>query len=696
MKTFSPAVLLAPLLMASVAAMACKKDEATSPGTSKVSSAPSSMSSASAGANGVMVVNGANGANGYDKLKRAEFNQRAQLANLPIYWTNDRNKAGTIEPSEVASLLFFPRQDVSVKDGAFTEAFETTYKQLAAMSDAPTAPTEGASKEETERRKLVREELTGTAPSLIYTDLRALAPEEKALARQLLLVASQIDDLYATQRGAKAMASRVPTDDAASQSAFRRNWGPGCETPKLKKDAKCSAIPGAPQAKVDVYPASLQSDEKFCQQIETNADAANLLGHFSAVREEGGKLKAVPYNEAYKEAMTAIAGGLRQASALVLDPKEEALRNYLGAAAQSFVSNDWVPADEAWAKMNAQNSKWYVRVAPDEVYWEPCSHKAGFHLAFARINTESLKWQEKLAPVQQTMEDAFAQIVGKDYQARKVTFHLPDFIDIIVNAGDDRHPIGATAGQSLPNWGPLVKQGRGRTMVMSNIGTDPDSLVARRTKAESLLDKQSMGAYDDAGSPGLLGVILHEATHNLGPAHEYKYKNKSGEQAFGGELNSMLEELKAQTGGVFYVDFLRKKGIIDEKAANRAYVDEVLWSFGHIARGMLTGSGKREPYGQLAAIQLGLFIDAGAVTFDPNALAANGADKGALTIHFDKMAAATESMMKVVGTIKATNDAPGAEALAKKYVEGPAVPHKIISERILRLPVQTLVYAVDM
>ena len=28
----------------------------------------------------------------------------------------------------------------------------------------------------------------------------------------------------------------------------------------------------------------------------------------------------------------------------------------------------------------------YLRVGPDETYWEPCNQKGGFHLTFARIN----------------------------------------------------------------------------------------------------------------------------------------------------------------------------------------------------------------------------------------------------------------------------------------------------------------------
>ena len=100
----------------------------------------------------------------------------------------------------------------------------------------------------------------------------------------------------------------------------------------------------------------------------------------------------------------------------------------------------------------------------DEVYYEPCALKAGFHVSFARINPGSVEWRDRLAPLKDKMEQALAKLAGKPYKARKVGFRLPDFIDIVVNAGDDRDAIGATIGQSLPNWGPVATEGRGRTV----------------------------------------------------------------------------------------------------------------------------------------------------------------------------------------------------------------------------------------
>src|SRR4029079_9787610 len=164
------------------------------------------------------------------------------------------------------------------------------------------------------------------------------------------------------------------------------------------------------------------------------------------------------------------------------------------------------------------------------------------------------------------------------------------------SAVDDRDALGATIGQSLPNWGPVANEGRGRTVAMSNLYTDPDSQRARHDSAESLLGKESMSIYSDSPKPGLLSTILHETTHNLGPAHEYKFKGKTDAQWVGGGLASMMEELKAESGALFLIEFLVQRGIIDAELAHQTYAEIVVWSFGHISRGMYTDTGVRKPY----------------------------------------------------------------------------------------------------
>jgi len=160
----------------------------------------------------------------------------------------------------------------------------------------------------------------------------------------------------------------------------------------------------------------------------------------------------------------------------------------------------------------------------------------------------------------------------------------------------------------------------------------------------------------------------------------------------------MLEELKAETGAVFLVELLRQKGIVTDAVAKQVYAYAMVWACGHISEGMYAiagGQKTRKAYSQLAAIQLGYFIEHGAITFDPAAPAANGKDAGSLVIHFDKMAATADGLMGIVGGIKARGDVKGAEELIRKYVDADTiVPHKLISERFLRFPKASFVYAV--
>lgn len=656
----------------------------------------------------------------YDALSRVDFNRWAVRTNTPVYWIEDTNHDRALDPDEVAALLFYPSEGHWQAAGRLTPELDRAYEQIVAASKAtPRDP----SSDEGKRRGLVGQDLDQGRASLVRTDLTKLSADDKVFVHHILTAARMIDSLYEKANGSAALASKVPSDDLASQSLFRRNRGPRCVGPATESDPACSAIPGSPPVTVDVYPEVFdgvkQGDPGFCAAIEKHNDAS-LIAPFTVVRQVDGRFGgknlpggggvatyAIPYTDAtdphgpmasgYGPLMASVAGELDAAATAIKDPSEAALVAYLEAAATSFRTNDWRPADEAWAKMTVTNSKWYVRVAPDETYWEPCSHKAGWHLTFARINQGSIAWQTKLTPIQQEMEAAVAAHAGAPYKARKVTFHLPDFIDIVINAGDDRNPLGATIGESLPNWGPVANEGRGRTVAMVNLYSDPDSREARRAQAQSVLDGDFAKTYASTQEPGLLTTILHEATHNLGPAHEYKVKGKADGLVFGGPLASMLEELKAQSGGLFLVDLLRKHGLVTDELAQQTYTDGIVWAFGHISQGMYDGNHKAKPYGNLAAIQIGFLVDHGALTWDPAAKAANGTDTGAFVLHRDKIVVAVDELMKLTAGIKARGDVAAARALIAKYVDSDkVVPHKAISDRFLRFAKASFVYQVEL
>ena len=635
-----------------------------------------------------------------DAVPRADFNRIAADLALPLFWTSDVNGNGALDPAELAVFGGLdPKAKLTdfVQGGQFTSAFQADFARIARWKAQGQPLPQGLDAAEKTRRALSVQELEGSRPSLVITDLRGLSAGEKAFAQAILDAGQVVERLYAKQLGVWDLRNQVPADDTASQMVFYRNHGFHCVAPKTQGNPACSAIPHPPKGKVSgLYPNGPLQQPGFCAEVGKD----KVLGSpFTVVRQDSeGKLVAVPYIVAFKDDMAKVSALLTQAANALPAGEEAPLRAYLRADAQAFLTNDWVPADEAWAKMNAENSKWYLRVAPDETYAEPCSTKALFQVSFGRINQGSLRWQQMLTPLQNQMEQAVAGLAGPPYAARKVSFHLPDFFDVALNAGDSRAPTGATVGESLPNFGPVANQGRGRTVAMTNFYTDPDSLAALRKNAEALLCPAALARFTPSTEPELLSTILHEATHNLGPSAQYKVNGQIDNAVFGGPLASTLEELKAQSGALYFIDWLAQEKRVARTLAEQAHVSDLLWSFGHISRGMFDSEKHPHTYSQLAAMQLGFLMRAGAVRWDSGAMAANGADRGCFNVDFSKFQAADTALLAQIAGIKARGDKASAERwLAQDVTTADPARTSMrdtITQRMLRTPKATFVYDV--
>jgi hypothetical protein len=632
-----------------------------------------------------------------DKLTRSEFNRIAPELGVPLFWISDNDKNNVLETPELAiywGLDKGAKLDEYVQGGKFTDRMLAVYAAMVKQKEVPAKDARDAA---------VRKELAQGRVTLVASDFSKATPEEKKFVQAILKAADKIETLYAKQEGTLDLMAKIPANDPASRALFIRNQEPKCKAPATENDPNCGALPLAdmPKTKISgMYPADLLAkDDKFCEGIAKNTDK-KLADPFTTVEKVDDKptLKAKPYHETWPADVKAISDDIKEASA-ALGKTEPALRAYLDAAAKAFLDDNWWPADEAWAKMDTKNSKFYLRIGPDEVYHEPCSTKALFHVSFALVNQGAAKWQAKLDPLKNDMEAALAKLAGPPYAARKVAFKIPDFIDVVLNAGDARMPSGATIGQSLPNFGPVANQGRGRTVAMTNFYTDPDSIANAHNQAESLFCKDTMAKWTDEPDALLMSTVLHEAAHNLGPAHQYKANGKIDREAFGGPLASTLEELKAQTAALYYTDWLVGKNQLEKETADKSFVRDMFWAFGHVSRGMYEDNHHPKNYSQLAAIQVGWLMKNGALSWKDAETAANGKDKGCFSIDLPKVPAAVTSLMTEVAQIKGKGDKARAEVLIKDWVDvtgDKKKVHDVLTERMTRSPKQTFVYSVKL
>lgn len=606
-------------------------------------------------------------------LSRADFNRLAAQAGVPLFWAPGTDEAQGLGAAQLQAVGDASALAAYVKDGKTTPAFDAVYAKLV----------------ELKRLESVRKELDQGRPNLIVTDLRKAPASQRALAQHVSKAAELIEKLYEQQTGGARWKDKIK--DEASRALYARNQMPWCLAPATEHDPFCGAVPSLPVRKSGAYPEALSQDTKMCDELRASPDAKKLLDPFTVVVDRGGKLTAIPLVEAYGPTMKAVAAELRAAAA-AQGQDEAALKAYLLGAAKGFETGDWNEADEAWSRMGSRNTKWYLRVAPDEVEFDPCQEKAGFHVSFAKIDQTSLAWQDKLAPIKQEMEDRIAKLVGSAYKAREAKFALPDFIEMVINAGDSRHATGATVGQSLPNWGKVAEENRRRTVVMTNLYEDPDSKKTAREKAAEVLDAQTLESWAQDKEPGVIGVILHESAHNLGPHTDSRIGGKTPSEVFGGRLAGTLEEFKAQTAALWYVQLLKSKGLVDNAMARRVLTHELAWCFGHISTGYTTETGAPKPYAQLSAVQIGWLVREGALKWQAGA---DGVER--LHADFDKIPAAVESLMKKVATVYATGDKAGAQSLLDEYVKGEGaklVRPEEVRKRLQKYPREAFRYTV--
>ena len=248
----------------------------------------------------------------YNALGRIDFNRRAAEELLPLFWREDTNNDGTLQPGELAVLWGLPDDDASlwVANGAFTPKFVDDLREAGQAAAAARVP-------DAERLRLVRDELAQGVATLVHTDLSKDSPAEQQMVQHLMRVAVLIERLYARQNGVLEIEAQIPREDVASRAMFHRNQSPFCEAPRTEKRTRPamrwrSAGSGFP----DCIRRSSRPEPGFCQRMQKAANAHGADGSLQCRhrRTHPASWKAVPFPVAWAEDMSAVAQELRAAA----------------------------------------------------------------------------------------------------------------------------------------------------------------------------------------------------------------------------------------------------------------------------------------------------------------------------------------------------------------------------------------------
>jgi hypothetical protein len=395
------------------------------------------------------------------------------------------------------------------------------------------------------------------------------------------------------------------------------------------------------------YPANLTRDQVEQYVKQHPEQKAAIYNQFTIVRWNEGKLEAVPYHIAFRSFLEPAAGALQAAAKLSDDP---AFAKFLQLRADALLSDDYFPSDLAW--LDLKNPKFDIIFAPYETYLDGLLGVKGSYGAAVMVRNEreskKLELFQKYVP---QIQDALP-LAPEDRPSKQGLETPMEVMDTPFRAGDLTHGYQAVA-DNLPN-DPRVHEQKGSKKLFFKNFMDARVNYVILPVARKLMEPKQ--AAKVSGEGYLLGTIMHEISHGLGPAFA---RTSSGTSA--GKLSireaigpgfSGLEEAKADATGMFGL-----KWLVDHDALPKEKLEEYYASFvGGLFRTVRFGTA--EAHGQAEMMEFNYLSERGAIRHNAD---------GRYAIDYEKMPGALTDLTKELLEIEATGDRVRAENWFKKY-----------------------------
>ncbi|MEO8045070.1 MAG: hypothetical protein ABI674_09200 [Spartobacteria bacterium] len=485
------------------------------------------------------------------------------------------------------------------------------------------------------------------APTEITADLSKLSPNDRKVLAKLVKASQIIDGIFLRQAwsGNPSMLLDLAGDQSAEGRArlhyFLINKGPWSA---LDNDAPfVEGAPSKPEGANFYPPNATKAELEAWMKSLTAEEQKSARGFFTVVhRKADGKFTIVPYNIEYEGELTRAAALLREAAEAATEPT---LKKFLTARADAFLSNDYYPSDVAWMELNGAIEP---TIGPYEVYEDAFfNYKAGYE-AFITVQDEAESAKlKKFSGELQEIEKHLP--IDPKYRNPKLGALAPlAVVNEIYAAGDANHGV-QTAAFNLPNDERVTREKGSKRVMLKNVqdAKFAKTLIPISKVALSPADQKNL-SFDAF----FTHIVMHEMMHGLGP-HTITVDGKTSTvRQEMKEAGSALEEAKADISGLFALQYLIDKGVIDKSMQQSLYTTFLASSF----RTLRFGS--NDAHGLGMALQLNYLLDAGG--FVANA-------DGTFSVNGDKVKAGVEGLTREIMTIQAEGNYAKAKELLAKY-----------------------------
>lgn len=479
-----------------------------------------------------------------------------------------------------------------------------------ARQEAPMPSSQSASPDAPPARPAPSELATKAArfaPTDITTDLSALTMEERAILAKLVQASTIVDTLFLRQvwAGNEAMWLDLTRDDSPLGKDrlhyFLINKGPWS-----RLDHHEPFVPGAPvkPAGANFYPSDASKDEidRWIRSL-SDADRAQATGFFTTIRRApGGQLAVVPYSVEYQKELAEMVRLLREAAALASEPT---LRAYLTKRADAFLSNDYYDSDVAWMELKSTIEP---TIGPYEVYEDELfNYKAAFEsYVTLRDAPESAKIQ-KFSGELQDIENHLP--IAPRLRNPKLGALAPlVVVNQIFSAGDGNRGV-QTAAFNLPNDERVTREKGAKRVMLKNV---QDAKFAKTLVPISRVVLSAEDQADLSFEAFFTHIVMHELMHGLGPHTITINGRQTTVRQEMKDASSFLEEAKADISGLWALQYLMGKGVIDKALERKIYTTFLASAFRSIRFGI------NEAHGKGVAIQVNYLLDQGGFVVRPD------------------------------------------------------------------------------
>lgn len=498
----------------------------------------------------------------------------------------------------------------------------------------------------------IDERLDQYTPFTLTADVSELSENQKKMIPLLIDAAKEMEKVFWKQ--AYGDREELMSNLSREEQQFAAiNYGPW---DRLNGNEPFVEGVGPKPAGANFYPVNMTKDEFEAWDAEDKASLYTMIR-----RDEDGNLVSIPYSMAFQAEHQAAAEKLREAAKLAED---SGFKEYLELRADALMSDEYQESDLAW--MDMKNNKIELVVGPIENYEDQLYGYKAANEAFVLI--KDMEWSDRLSKYAEVLPELQEGLpVPEEYKSETPGRDSDlNAYDAVYYAGD-ANAGSKTIAINLPNDEEVqLQKGTRRLQLKNAMRAKYDKILIPISEVLIADDQQQYISFD-----AFFGnTMFHEVAHGLG------IKNTiTGQGTVREALQnhaSALEEGKADVLGLYMVQSLREKGMIEEGSLEENYVTFLASIFRSIR------FGSSSAHGRANLIRFNYFQEMGAFDYDE--------ESRSYSINFDKIGPAVDALSEKILTLQGDGDYQAVDEFVQKY----AVETPQLKESLQRLTEQNI------